>query len=223
MPTTPLQALPYPALSDAANGPVAFQNLATAAEKKLVQVYADAADRTAKVTAPTAGMVTWLTAPGRMDFYNGTAWVPWSFAAGWPAASLKATNVQNVPNSASTPIVFQSVTLNSGGMADLANNRLIPPVSGIYFLQGQVAYQQGAINTYRRAGLRANAATDLNFMAREESNVTGLATTAAVTWLGQLTAGDLITLQTFQNNGSTLGTSITPYWTTLSGYLVSPT
>lgn len=75
MPNTPLQGLPYPALSDPANGPVGFQNLAQALEKKLVQVYTDGADRAAKVTAPTAGMFTFLTATGRYEYYTGTAWV----------------------------------------------------------------------------------------------------------------------------------------------------
>lgn len=75
MPNTPKQGLPYPALSDAANGPVAFQNLALAVEGKLVQVYASAADRTAKQTAPTAGMLSFLTDTGRFELYNGTAWV----------------------------------------------------------------------------------------------------------------------------------------------------
>lgn len=47
MPSTPYQGFPYPALSEAANGPVAFQNLAQAIEKRVVQVYADAAERAA--------------------------------------------------------------------------------------------------------------------------------------------------------------------------------
>lgn len=75
MPNTPMQALPYPSLTDPANGPVGFQNLAQAVEKKLVQIYVDAADRAAKATAPTAGMFSFLTSTGVFEFYTGAAWV----------------------------------------------------------------------------------------------------------------------------------------------------
>ncbi|MFD7157942.1 hypothetical protein ACFV9C_25295 [Kribbella sp. NPDC059898] len=75
MPNTPMQGFPYPALSDAANGPVAFQNLAQAVEKRVVMVYADAASRTAAVPAPTAGMLSFLTTTGVFEWYTGTAWV----------------------------------------------------------------------------------------------------------------------------------------------------
>lgn len=75
MPNTPIQGFPYPALSDAANGPVAFQNLAQAIEKRVVMVFADAAARTAAVTAPTAGMLSFLTSTGAFEWYTGTAWV----------------------------------------------------------------------------------------------------------------------------------------------------
>lgn len=75
MPNTPIQGFPYPALSDAANGPVGFQNLAQAIEKRVLMVFADAAARTAAVTAPTAGMMSFLTTTGRFEYYTGIAWV----------------------------------------------------------------------------------------------------------------------------------------------------
>ncbi|MFF1820377.1 hypothetical protein ACFVWG_23935 [Kribbella sp. NPDC058245] len=75
MPSTPYQGFPYPALSDAANGPVAFQNLAQAIEKRVVQIYVDAAERAAKVTTPAAGMVCYLTVLGVFEYYDGSAWV----------------------------------------------------------------------------------------------------------------------------------------------------
>jgi hypothetical protein len=70
-----MQGFPYPALSDAANGPVAFQNLAQAIEKRVVMVFADAAARTAAVAAPTAGMFSFLTTTGVFEYYTGTAWI----------------------------------------------------------------------------------------------------------------------------------------------------
>ncbi|WP_239404551.1 hypothetical protein [Frankia sp. Cj3] len=74
MPTTPVQALPYPASTDAPNGPVQLQALGLAVEPKLMMVFSTATDRDAKITAPTAGMVCWLQTPGCQAFYDGSAW-----------------------------------------------------------------------------------------------------------------------------------------------------
>ncbi|MDF9814597.1 hypothetical protein [Streptomyces sp. SPB162] len=72
---TPLCQLPYPAPSDAADIPAHLQSLATALDGRAVLRFADAADRTAKVTAPQAGMVAWLNTPALLTVYNGTGWV----------------------------------------------------------------------------------------------------------------------------------------------------
>ncbi|MCZ4117887.1 hypothetical protein [Streptomyces sp. H39-S7] len=72
---TPLCQLPYPAPSDAADIPAHLQSLATALDSRTVLRFTDAADRTAKVTAPQAGMVAWLTTPGLLTVYNGSGWV----------------------------------------------------------------------------------------------------------------------------------------------------
>lgn len=74
MATTANQALPYPSLGDAANGPVAIQNLALAVEKQLVMSFANAADRTTKLPAPVEGTVAFLRDVDRLEVWNGTAW-----------------------------------------------------------------------------------------------------------------------------------------------------
>lgn len=76
MPNTTLQGIPYPAQGDPPNGPAQMQALALAVEPRLVQVYADAADRDNKVTAPASGMLAWLQSPGTYAFYDGSTWTP---------------------------------------------------------------------------------------------------------------------------------------------------
>jgi hypothetical protein len=71
MPNTPNQALPYPALSDPANGPVGFQNLALALEKQLVMAFASSTDRSTKVPTPVEGMLAYLKDVDRLEIYNG--------------------------------------------------------------------------------------------------------------------------------------------------------
>lgn len=74
MATTAVQALRYPALGDAANGPVALQNLALDVEPKLVMVFATSAARTTAIPAPTEGMASWVQDSNRIDVYDGTRW-----------------------------------------------------------------------------------------------------------------------------------------------------
>lgn len=75
MPTTANQQLPYPASSAAPNVPADLQALGQAAEKKVVQVFASATDRTTRMPSPTEGMLSWLQDKNRFDYYTGAAWV----------------------------------------------------------------------------------------------------------------------------------------------------
>ncbi|MFF7210311.1 hypothetical protein ACFZAU_07175 [Streptomyces sp. NPDC008238] len=73
---TPISNLPYPQATDAADLPAHLRALAEGVDGRTVMRFGDAASRDAKVTAPVAGMVAWLTTPGRLVQYTGTAWVP---------------------------------------------------------------------------------------------------------------------------------------------------
>lgn len=77
MATTANQGLRYPALGDAANGPVAVQNLAQDLEPKLVQYFATVAARTTALPAPGPGMLTWCNDIKRLEVWDG--------AVGWIA------------------------------------------------------------------------------------------------------------------------------------------
>lgn len=74
MANTPNQALPYPSLGDSANGPAAFQALATAVEKQLVMTFASATERSTKLTAPVEGTVAYLRDTDTLTLYTGSAW-----------------------------------------------------------------------------------------------------------------------------------------------------
>jgi hypothetical protein len=75
VPNTTIQSLPYPALSDAPNGPSAIQGLAQAVETKLVMRFASASARDSTVTSPTQGMLAWLDDTDIFTYYTGSAWV----------------------------------------------------------------------------------------------------------------------------------------------------
>ncbi|MER5790091.1 hypothetical protein [Streptomyces sp. NPDC001980] len=73
--TTPLSKLPYPQPTDIANLPLHLQSLAEGIDSRTILRYSTAADRDAAVTTPVAGMVAWLTTPGTLSYYTGSAWI----------------------------------------------------------------------------------------------------------------------------------------------------
>jgi hypothetical protein len=226
MPNTPLQTLPYPALSDPANGPVGFQNLAQAVEKKLVQVYVDATDRAAKVTAPTAGMLCYLTTAARYELYNGTAWVPLGAGQQAVCGGLKQTAAQSGWTSTlHAKVTMQSATHNVRNMADVANSQLIAREAGIYFVWGMTVFEGNGAG-YRRATIRINA-TDQSHNARsfDPATTVGLPTITTVAYQGQLAVNDTIQLWAMQVNASaTLSTFATAtYFSCLFAHLIQAT
>lgn len=78
MPNTPVQGLPYPALSDPANGPVAFQNLATALEDYKTIIRCTSATRPAHV----AGRICYETDTKQLIISDGTWWTAYA-TGGW--------------------------------------------------------------------------------------------------------------------------------------------
>jgi hypothetical protein len=76
MATTSNQQIRYLIGTDPPDIATATQNLATDLEKKAVQVFDSASDRSTRLPAPTEGMVSWLSDVNRLEYYSGTAWVP---------------------------------------------------------------------------------------------------------------------------------------------------
>lgn len=72
MPNTALQGYPYPALSDAANGPTAFQSLGEALENTTVYVKASTA-----MPPHKEGRVVYVTDTDRFVISDGTNWIDW--------------------------------------------------------------------------------------------------------------------------------------------------
>lgn len=90
------QNLPYPLATDAPNPPSDIQNLALAVEKKLVQVFTSTSDRSTRLPAPTAGMVSVRTDVDIVEVYDGAAWQQI-----YPPKVPAVTNGTTVPSNSS--------------------------------------------------------------------------------------------------------------------------
>lgn len=94
--TTDNQGLPYPTAGDDPDIPEDMQNLAEAVETKLVMVFTDSSDRSAKVPAPTSGMCSVLTGSDVVEFWDGAAW-----KRIYPPQVPAVTNGTSVPSNGS--------------------------------------------------------------------------------------------------------------------------
>lgn len=116
MPTTAINGLRKPAVSDSPNGPQQISNLADDVDKKLVAVFATTTARDAAITTPTDGMICYVTAD---DYYyervNG-AWVKrtnFGGFSGTPAAGVVPAAGRHL----TTKIIRDTVSFNSSGEA----------------------------------------------------------------------------------------------------------
>lgn len=83
------QNVAYPTLTDKPNAQTLGQGIVEGLTPKSVMNFASAVVRGATITSPKAGMVTWLSDVGRLEVYDGTAWV--TVAAGtstWKTVAL---------------------------------------------------------------------------------------------------------------------------------------
>lgn len=149
MATTPLYALPYPASSDAANGPVQFQNLATATETALVGTFA----RLTADTTPVVSSTTLVNATGlgltvvASSVYVIDGWIQYASATG---ADIRIG--WTIPASAtlSWSAMGYSPTVGSGGLGDVnanARNRSVSYIAlgGINVNTETAAYISGLL------------------------------------------------------------------------------
>lgn len=72
---SPINAIPKPALSDAANIETATHNAIELIDKRINAVFTSTSARDVAIPAPTEGMECYVTATGEKYLYNGTLWV----------------------------------------------------------------------------------------------------------------------------------------------------
>jgi len=116
-----------------------------------VMVFADAAARSAAITAPTEGMVSYLNDSDRLEVYGGVSWGPFSVASGGTGATslssggyLKGAGTSAITSQAGIPAGditsgtlpvgrggTGATTLSSGGYLKGAGTSAITSQSGI--------------------------------------------------------------------------------------------
>lgn len=83
------QGVTYPTLTDKPNAQTLGQGIVDGLTPKVVMTFASAVVRGATIKKPTAGMVTWLKDVGRLEVYDGSAWVAFGYGVNtWKTVGL---------------------------------------------------------------------------------------------------------------------------------------
>ena len=93
--TTPGQSFPTPVGSGTPDITLDLYNLAVAIEKRVVGIYNNVADRSARVTAPAEGQFAYMKDTNTFAFYDGAAWT------GFPTPVPAITSGTTTPSNAS--------------------------------------------------------------------------------------------------------------------------
>lgn len=102
--SSPLQNLPIPESTDAANAPAQISALAQAAEKKLVMTFASESARDAAITSPVQGMTCFITGADIYTTRIGSAWIKWSPEA--PRCIAARQVAAFIAAATNTPVTF---------------------------------------------------------------------------------------------------------------------
>jgi hypothetical protein len=124
---------------------------------QVITPFTDAASRTAAITSPLEGMVSYLRDVNRFYFYNGAAWQPVVGAA----ARVTRSSDQSIPTSTITPIEWQNSTYDSFGMfTGSFPTRLTALWTGIYASSASVSWGSSTSGDYRRIGIYKNGTVE---------------------------------------------------------------
>lgn len=128
---TPLLGIPLPVSSGTDQVPTDMATALDVVEKAVVMTFATASARTSAFTAasitPVAGMLSWLTSPGRYEQYSGSAWIPLIGHLALPigTSALVGTNWDGV----STTFTYQGSAVCTVGGSAIFNFTLANPFS----------------------------------------------------------------------------------------------
>ncbi|MFI6057473.1 hypothetical protein [Streptomyces sp. NPDC051286] len=175
---TPLGSLPYPQSTDAANVPLHIQSLAESVDGRTVLRFADAATRDAKVTAPVAGMLVWLTTPGRLHYYTGSYWAlvapgPVHKANSTTGTTASTAYVETLTGSTGDPTAVTFTAPPGGSVLVTVGARISGSATSASFMSANI--RQGTTVTLAAADTRAAIVTGTNqASASSQFQVTGL-------------------------------------------------
>lgn len=165
-----------------------------------VMVFASVAARNSSLTAPTEGMMCYLTDTNKYCGYDGSTWRDIAFLGTRPAFQAYGPVVANT--SPTNPVVLTKTYLNIGNCYSTTTGRFTAPVDGLYYITWSFLSQN--TNDVYRWYLRKNGSQigDLHFRADAVATGSEFVVNASKTWLIQLNSGDYLTISFLSDSGN---------------------
>ncbi len=191
---TPINALPWAELTDIPNAQTGFQNLANAIDTRLIPRFTDSTARSAAITSPTEGMLSYLTGTHRLDVYDNGAWtLLWQRAGSATLAKGSWTRTSTSTSSNSTDYIFSweaAASYNTAGMWSLGTNptRVTIPNTGIYRFRFRTVIASAASGA--RFGWFKLNGTSTVFGREDDGTSSSVAFTRRLETIRSMTAGD---------------------------------
>ena len=179
-----------------------------------VWVFADAAARTAAVTSPQEGNMSYLKDTNSTEYYSGSAWV--AVGASTPTfvgANATKTANQSLANATLTAITFDGTDiLDSNSFHNPASNssRMTIPAGygGKYLIQAQIQWASSATGG-REVQIYKNGTTVLQYIQEDAEGSLNM----AISGTYGLVATDYVEIRAYQSSGGALDV-----WASNSGY-----
>jgi len=169
-----------------------------------VWVFADAAARTAAVTSPQEGNMSFLKDTNSTEYYSGSAWVAVGGASGSTFAGCLLTGNAGISltNNADTTITWNTELLDTNNFHSTSTNteRITIPVAGkykVYFTH----YISGGAAGERASTLWLN--NNYYAITAAHASATNVATVNSMSLTMNLAANDYLDTRVFQDSGGT--------------------
>lgn len=174
-----------------------------------VNVFANAAARTAAITSPQEGQMSYLKDTNSTEYYDGSAWSAVG-GGGFKGCAVTQTSAQTLTTSTDTVITFNAETFDTNSFHDTSTNTgriTIPTGLGGYYRFYFTVGLNAQTNGRRMCSLRLNGSSKIFTVETSELGQNFVQPTLTDTGTVSLSAGDYLECVYYQDSGSSINTN----------------
>ena len=164
---------------------------------------------TSDIVTPFTGQIIFNTTDTRLWRYTGSAW---AIFTGGPAWTLSRGTVQSIPNITWTTLNWTEEDVDTGNMHPANGDTVVINQAGLYAVTGKSSHAANAAGI-RACRLTKNGTADANTVKgsafiNTEVTADGIAAVSTPLLFVPCAVNDVIRVQTFQQSGGALNTSV---------------
>lgn len=162
-------------------------------QRQVVPTFSNAAARDAAITAPSEGMMCYLTDVHKYYTHTGTAWRDLVVAG-----KISGGITTSLPANSEATVAMDTLEKSSGGVVRSGNN-LVVPVAGLYLIAGSIPTINGSGNAIYSGSLVATLWSSSQMLGRNVSTWSGVYGAVSFAAVASLVASDIVRLAAYSN------------------------